>query len=499
MSKTWVLAAAIIGSSMSFVDASAVNVALPVIQIDLHASAADAQWVVEGYALFLSALILIGGSLGDLFGRKRIFGVGVAIFSLASVACAFATTPALLVGARCVQGIGGALLTPASLALISATYEGAARGRAIGTWSGFASLTGAAGPVIGGFLAQHFSWRYVFLINVPAALVVLAIIATRVPESRDDDVPRIVDGFGSVLATLGLGALVYGLIRLQANIVDGAGIAAGVAGVVLLGCCIAWEARAIHPMMPLQLFASRAFSAANLYTFLLYATLGGSLYFLPFALIDAQNYSPTTAGAALLPFVFMQFFASRWSGGLVARIGARTPLAIGAIAVACGFALFARVGLGGSYWTTYFPGALALGLGGVFFVAPLTTLVMDAVDRSRSGIASGINNAIARTASLLAIAVLGIVYAGVFSTTFSDCVRAASVAAPTRVLVAANPGRFATGIVPADVPRSDRAVVGLAMREGTIAGFRVVMLLSAGISLAAALMALLFVPRRTAA
>jgi EmrB/QacA subfamily drug resistance transporter len=281
MSKTWVLVAAILGSSMSFIDATAVNVALPIIQRELGASSDQMQWVIEAYALFLSALILVGGSLGDLFGRRRLFMAGIAIFTVASVACAAAPGIVSLIVARSVQGIGAALAVPESLALISVSFSGDERGKAIGTWSGFASLTGAAGPVIGGFLAQTFSWRWVFLINIPIAVLVLAIAILHVPESRDEHAVRAIDWKGALLATSGLGALVYGLIRAQFEAGRAGGLACAGAGLVVLVLFIILERREAHPMMPLAMFGSRVFSIANLYTFALYMALGGGLYFFP--------------------------------------------------------------------------------------------------------------------------------------------------------------------------------------------------------------------------
>src|ERR1700736_6097152 len=379
VTKTWVLVAAILGSAMTFIDGTAVNVALPVIQRELGADAAQMQWVVEGYALFLAALILLGGSLGDLYGRKKMFLTGIVVFAAASVGCVFAPNVQVLIFARCVQGIGAACAMPESLALISATFEGAERGRAIGTWSGVAALVSAAGPVIGGYLAQHASWRWVFLINIPIAVAVVAISWRGVPESRDEEMPQHLDVPGAVLATLGLGAFTYGLIRSQGGVPDVTAVSVLVAGAAVLAAFVVVEARSRAPMLPLDLFRSRTFAAANLYTLFLYAALGGSLYFVPYLLVDVQRYTPTAAGGALLPFVVLMFALSRWSGGLTARIGARIPLVAGALIAGAGFAAFALPGIGGSYWTTYFPAALLLGIGGAVFVAPLTTTGVGAV------------------------------------------------------------------------------------------------------------------------
>jgi EmrB/QacA subfamily drug resistance transporter len=348
MNKTWVLIAAILGSSMSFVDASAVNVALPIMQRDLQANSAELQWVVEGYALFLAALVLVGGSLGDVLGRKRMFVLGVILFAIASGACAIAPTITLLIVARCIQGVGGALAVPESLALISATFTGDERGKAIGTWSGFASITGAAGPLIGGVLAQHASWRWVFVINIPIAIAVVLIARSHVPESKDDKAVHGIDWSGALLATAGLGSLVYGLIRLQTARSDRLGLVTVAAGVIILAIFGYAQMRARHPMMPLSLFRSRAFSVANIYTLLIYMALGGSLYFFPFVLIDVQKYTPTAAGAAGLPFVFLVFVLSRWSGSLLPRLGARTPLVIGGVLTGVAFLLYALPGIGGA-------------------------------------------------------------------------------------------------------------------------------------------------------
>jgi EmrB/QacA subfamily drug resistance transporter len=494
VAKTWVLVAAILGSAMSFIDGTAVNVALPVIQRELGANAAQMQWVVEGYALFLSALILLGGSLGDLYGRKRMFALGIVIFAFSSLGCALAPNVHTLIAARCVQGIGGALAVPESLALISAFFTGPERGRAIGTWSGFASMTGAAGPLIGGWLTQHASWRWVFLLNLPIAVAVLAISVRGYPESRDEEMPQRLDFLGGALATLGLGTFTYGLIDAQGARPSPLALAAIVAGVVLLAAFVVEERRSRAPMMPLELFRSRVFAAANLYTLFLYAALGGSLYFLPYVLIDVQGYTPTAAGAAMLPFIVLMVTFSRWSGGLVGRIGARIPMVAGALFAAAAFAVFALPGIGGSYWTTYFPPAVLLGIGGTLFVAPLTTTVFDAVDTEKSGIASGVNNAVARSAGLLAIASLGIVLAAVFNAGFDRRLTSRHLTPQTMRIAHDERARLYAGTVPGDVPQQDRAAVAAAVRDGYLAGFRGVMLASSGVCIVAALIALAAIP-----
>jgi EmrB/QacA subfamily drug resistance transporter len=406
-----VLMTAVLGSSLGYIDGTAVNVALPILQRDLNASAGDAQWVMEAYTLFLSSLILAGGSLGDLFGRRKLFAIGVAIFTLSSLACAASPSIALLIAARCVQGIGAALATPASLALITAAFTGEDRGRAIGTWSAASAIVSAAGPLLGGWLTQTFSWRAVFLINLPLGVLAFLLAVFCVPESKDEDAAPDIDLFGAAFITIGLATFVYGLIRLQGvhgDVLAELAIAVGIILVFVFGAYEHFVAR--HPMIPTDVFASAAFTGANLYTFLLYAALGGALFFVPFQLIGVHHYSPLGAGAALLPFVLIMFIASRWTGGLEERIGARIPLVAGALFAAAGFAGFALPANDGSYWTTFFPGAVLLGVGGALFVAPLTTLAMDSVKTEESGIASGVNNAVARAAGLVAVAGLGLVY-----------------------------------------------------------------------------------------
>lgn len=489
----WVLVATILGSSMAFIDGTAVNVALPVLQRDLGATSGDLQWIVEAYSLFLSALILVGGSLGDHLGRKRVYAAGVALFTLASVACGLAPGVVPLIAARAIQGIGGALLVPGSLAIISAAYSGTERGRAIGTWSAFTTVTSALGPVLGGWLVQNVGWRWVFFLNVPLAIVVLFLAVTRLPESRDEGAGRL-DWWGALLATLGLGGLVFGLIEASSRSFGSLPVLAGIiGGVVALALFVAVEARGRSPMMPLGLFRSRTFAGTNLLTLLLYGGLGGALYWLPFNLQQAQGYSAAEAGAALLPFTIITFALSRWAGGLIGTYGARLPLTVGPFIAAVGFALFAVPGRGGSYWTTYFPAAVVLGLGMAIVIAPLTTAVMNAVEQRRAGVASGVNNAVARTAGLLAIAVLGIIVTTTFAANLNGRLDRLNVSPAIRRQLDRQSARLAGIRVPSGVDPSAHTALEGAISSSFVDSFRVAMLVGAGLSLASAACAALLI------
>ncbi|WP_420996443.1 MFS transporter [Cupriavidus sp. 30B13] len=479
--EPWVLAATILASSMAFIDGTVVNVALPALQKDLGAGLSGMQWAVEAYALLLAALLLVGGAAGDRFGRRRVFALGVAVFAAASAWCGLAGNIGHLVAARAAQGVGAALLVPGSLALLSASFDESRRGKAIGTWSGATAMTTALGPVVGGWLIEHLSWRAAFLVNLPLAAAVLLIAFWRVPESRAPAQPGPLDWPGSLLAALGLGGVVYALI---ASPEQGWGRPAvwlpAAAGVLALALFARVEARAANPVMPPALFRSRAFLGANLLTLLLYAALGGGLFFFPLNLIQVQGYSPTGAGAALLPFILLMFLLSGWAGGLADRHGARRPLIVGPLVAAAGFALFALPGAGGSYWTTFFPAVAVLGAGMSISVAPLTTTVMNAVPPGTAGTASGINNAAARVATLLAIAGLGIVMAGVFGHRLERALARPGAVPPQLALaVQAQRGRLAAIAIPPAADAQAARHVRQAVDEAFVAGFRAVMLLSA--------------------
>ena len=489
----WILAATILASSMAFIDGTVVNVALPALQTNLNATAVDVQWVIESYALLLSALLLVGGSLGDHYGRRRIFLLGVAIFAIASGACGLAGNIRQLIGARAIQGFGAALLVPGSLAIISNSFSEKERGRAIGVWSGFSAMTTAIGPVLGGWLIEHVSWRAVFFINLPLALIVILISNRHIAETRDRESTRI-DWFGAILAAFGLGALVYGLIESsQTGFNDRSVTAALTAGVAVLILFLFAESRLSQPMLPLTLFRSRTFAGTNLLTFLLYAALGGTLFFLPLNLIQVQRYSPTAAGAALLPFILIMSLLSRWSGGLVTRYGPKLTLVVGPVVTALGYLLFLVPGIGGSYWTSFFPAVLVLGLGMAITVAPLTTTVMSSIPQHRAGIASGVNNAVARTASLVAIAVLGVVMLHVFKTSLDGRLTAANVPAPAAQSVQTQSTKLAAIDIPKNVDSETQQLIRRAIDESFVSGFRFVMAIGAALAAASALTALFWI------
>src|SRR5918992_928033 len=498
-SAPWVLAATISGWAMALIDGTITNVALPQIQERLGATAVNAQWIVEAYALFLAALILVGGSLGDHYGRRRTFLLGVGIFTVASVACGLAQTPGQLIAARAVQGVGGALLVPGSLAIIGASFSEENRGKAIGTWSGFSGITTAIGPVVGGYLVDNVSWRAAFLLNVAPAIAGLLIAPRHVPESRDPDARRL-DIPGAILATVGLGGIVYGLIESSnAGFGSVAVIVSLFLGALALVAFVVRERRTREPMLPLTLFRSRNFSGANLLTLLLYAGLGGALYFFPVVLIQVHGYSATAAGSAFLPFVIITFLLSRWAGGLVTRYGARLPLIIGPVVAATGFILFAIPGTEGSYWTTFFPAVVVLGLGMSFVIAPLTTTAINSVEGRYSGLASGVNNAVSRSAGLLAIPILGIFVFLTFSAALDAQTVSLDLSPQARQQLEAEKMDLGAAEVPEGVSGETAASVEDAVAESLVVGFRVAMVAAAILAVASAVASAVIIKGKSSA
>ncbi|MBA2240670.1 MAG: DHA2 family efflux MFS transporter permease subunit [Solirubrobacterales bacterium] len=415
----WVVAVAVLGSGVAFLEATVVNVALPEIGADLGADTAGLQWVLNGYLLTLASLILLGGSLGDRLGRRLVFNVGVAWFTAASVLCAVAPSVEVLVAARVLQGIGGALLTPGSLAIIEATFRKQDRAAAIGAWSGLGGVAAAVGPLLGGYLVDEVSWRAIFLLNIPLGAFVIVMANRHVPESRDSTVHGRLDYPGATLAALGLAGTTVALI--QAPEPGGAGLTALAAGVGVLALAgfLVVERRSPNPMMPLSVFASRQFSAANLVTFAVYAALGSVFFLLVAFLQISLGYSAVAAGSASLPVTVLMLALSARSGALAQRIGARIPLTVGPLVIAAGMLLMAMIEPGDSYVAAVLPGVVVFGLGLTLVVAPVTATALAAADERHAGVASGINNAVARVAGLLAVAVLPLL-AGLTGDAFYD-------------------------------------------------------------------------------
>jgi len=403
----WVMLATVLGSAMAMLDGTVVNVALPAIGREFGAGVDGLQWTVSGYMLTLASLILLGGSLGDLFGRRRLFLIGVIWFAASSLLCGLAPSLELLVAARVLQGVGGALLTPGSLAILQASFHPDDRAQAIGAWSGLGGVATAVGPFLGGWLIQAVSWRLIFLLNLPLAAAVVLVGLRHVPESLDPKSAREIDAAGALLAVLGLGGTSFALIEGPAI---GFGsplvVLAAIVGVLALSGFVFTEARSRHPMLPLSLFASRVFTGANLVTLAVYGALSAVLFLLVVQLQQVVGYSPLQAGMATLPITAMLLLLSARMGKLGQRIGPRIPLTGGPLAAAVGVALMARIGAGSAYLLDVFPSLIVFGLGMSITVAPLTATVMGAVESSHAGLASAVNNAVARAAGLIAVAVL---------------------------------------------------------------------------------------------
>jgi EmrB/QacA subfamily drug resistance transporter len=480
-----VLAATILGSSMAFLDGTVVNLALPFLQKNLGADISDVQWVVEAYALTLASLLLVGGSLGDRYGRRKIYIFGVLLFAISSLACGLAQNTAWLIVARAVQGVGGALLVPGSLALITTTFPESSRGRAIGTWSGLSAVTAAIGPVVGGWLIEHFSWRWIFFLNLPIAFAV-TVLCVNIPETRDETATGSLDWLGAMFTTVGLSCITYALIgwpsgnhRMLLWII-------ALCGVIALAALGIVEDKAQSPMIPFSMFRSRNFTGANLLTFFVYAPLGALLFFAPLDLVQVQHYSATKAGAAFSPFVLIMVVLSRWAGRLVDRYGARLPLTLGPIITTAGYVLFALAPQDGRYWTSFFPGLLMLSLGMAITVAPLTTTVMNSVPESHAGVASGINNAVSRLASLIAVAAFGALLVMIFAAALDH--RLAGLGFPSDQIAQIQSSRLQLAAIRSSDPRVLQAIA-----DSFIHAYRFVTWIAAVSVFSAAITALLFI------
>jgi EmrB/QacA subfamily drug resistance transporter len=482
-----VLVATVLASVISYIDESVVNIALPAIAKDLAVQVAAIQWVINAYTLSLSSFLLIGGAAGDQFGRRRIFIVGVAIFAIASVCCGLASNIGLLIAARAVQGIGAALLIPCSLAIIGASFPEAQRGRAIGTWAGFSAIAAAIGPLLGGWIVDYLAWQAIFLINPFLAIPVIWIAWRHLSESYDPTAPPGIDWSGSLLVLGGLGGLAFGLIALPDAGAKNIPVAAPlVLGLFLLAAFIWHEGRTRSRLMPLNLFRSRTFSGINALTFLLYAALGGVFFLLPFDIIQVHGYSATLAGTVFLPFTIIMGVLSRWSGGLLDRVGARLPLIVGPTIVAAGFALFAASGVASSYWVAFLLPIVVVGFGMAITVAPLTTTVINAVPRNQAGVASGTNNAVASVATLFAIAIFGAVTLSNFNRALDHQLEDPLLSFDERQLI--EPARGTFVIEASSIGRSEeRRLQAEAMIKGSLShAIHIAMLLAAGLTLAGA-------------
>jgi EmrB/QacA subfamily drug resistance transporter len=486
----WVLLATILGSGMAFIDSTAMNVVIPVLQSELNATIPQVQWIIEAYALFMSSLMLLGGSLGDKFGRKRIFALGIVLFTGASIWCGLSPNTSQLIVARAFQGAGGALLIPGSLAIVNISFSDEHRGRAFGIWSGFTAITTTLGPILGGWLAQNLSWRYVFFINVPLALIVLGVLYWRIPESKKANGEEKLDLWGSLLVTLGLGFIVFGLID-SGNIGFGHPkvIIPFIAGGLFLLGFLFYESRTSFPMMPLYLFKSKTFSGGNFISLLFWAAWSGAIFFIPFNLIQLQGYSAVGVGLAFVPLVIVLFLFSPWAGGLVAKYGAKLLVIAGTILASIGFYLFTLPGIGGSYWTTFFPAITILGIGMAIIIPPLTTAVMGSVELKESGVASGINNTVGRIAGLLAIAVMGVFALSTFNRNLDYELDSVDLQQETRQYIDDQRIKILLIDIPENVETETKTYIRSAIDRSFLASFRLMMLISTGLVLLGAFVA----------
>jgi len=498
--QKWTLFSTILASSLVFIDSTALNIALPALQKDLGITGTQLLWVINGYALFLSALLLVGGSLGDLYGRNKVFLIGLSLFSASSLICGISQSPLQLILARAFQGIGGALLTPGSLSILSAQFSSESRGKAIGLWSTFSALTAIFGPVLGGWLAGMGLWRFIFFINVPLSLAVFISMIIKVPESNNPDAQKL-DLWGALLVTLGLGGISYGFIESPkvgfGNPLIMSAILIG--GLALIAFVIV-ENYSKHPMMPLQLFKSSTFSGGNLLTLFVYGALGGAMFFLPLNLIFIQGYGEVKTGLAMLPFIIFIAGISPLMGKYVDRNGVRIPLIVGPVITSAGFFLFSTYGITsgpGDYWQTFFLSFVLLGIGMGITVAPLTTGVMGAVSTSNSGIASGINNTVARAAGVLAVALMGAFVLFSFKESIEHRIALMDISDSMKNEIMLEASNFAAAEVPDGLTGDNKDIVEQLLKDSFIGAFNRAIYIASMLTLLGGLMAFVFIDRKT--
>lgn len=494
--QKWTLLSTILASSLVFIDSTALNVALPALQKDLGITGTELLWVINVYALFLSALLLVGGSLGDLYGRNKMFLIGLGIFSISSLICGISQSPLQLIVARAFQGMGGALLTPGSLSILSSQFGSESRGKAIGLWSTFSALTAVFGPVLGGWLAGLGLWRVIFFINVPLSIIVFITMIVKVPESSNPRAEKL-DIWGALLVTLGLAGITYGFIESPKHGFGDILIMSSLLfGCLALVAFVLVERYSKHPMLPLKLFKSSTFSAGNLLTLFVYAALGGAMFFLPLNLIQVQGYSEINAGLAMLPIIICIASISPLMGKFVDRRGIRLPLIIGPIITSIGFFIFSFYGItsgAGSYWNTFFISFLLLGIGMGITVAPLTTAVMGALSEDNAGVASGINNTVARAAGVLAIALMGALVLFSFNESIKRKTELMDISNNMKDEIMIESSKFAAAEVPVGLSEKNKGIVKALLNDSFISAFNKVVYIASVLTLLGGLVALIFI------
>jgi EmrB/QacA subfamily drug resistance transporter len=493
----WIMVSAILASAMAFIDATALNVILPSLQKSLNATGTDLFWLLNAYLLMLAALILIGGSLGDKLGRKKVFRLGILIFITGSAACGFAPDVIFLILFRIVQGIGGALMIPGSLSLISSSINEQERGKAIGTWSAITTVVTMGGPILGGALGDAGLWRYIFFINVPIGLVALLILSFKVKESRDEDADKTIDISGAITIALGLALLTFGFLRIPEVGFHSPHVYISLPlGLLLLFVFIYIEKKSRHPMMPLQLFSNATFTGVNLLTFFLYAGLGAGMLFLSLNLVQVQGYSQLKSGLTFLPFTILMITIARYAGGIADKYGPRTLLIAGPATAGLGLLILSfikQTNGPADYWTTFFPGIMVFGLGMSFTVAPLTAAVMGSVSDHFSGTASGVNNALTRIANVFANAIFGALAVLFFAGALQDHIKKIPLDTKEKQLIIAEAANLGNAKVPVKVNSKDKIIIERAYHESFIHAYANIMRISAGLGFLGALMSVVFI------